>query len=69
MDMNTPEQILAKVLVRERELDRIRTRSLARQQWAAVIEVEARLDECKRLRTKLTEESTSNEHANNIPKA
>ncbi len=47
--------ILTHLINRETELDRKRTVSLARQQWAAVIELEAKLSECKRLRNWLAE--------------
>lgn len=39
---------------REHELENKRTRSLARQQWADVIECDARIDECAKTRAKIS---------------
>ena len=52
-----PTQILKHLVQRENELERTRTRKLATQQWAAVIETEAKIEECKRLRAWIVEQS------------
>ena len=49
--------ILKHLVQRETELERTRTRKLATQQWAAVIETEAKIEECSRLRAWLVEQS------------
>ena len=47
---------LTKHLVsREHELERKRSTSLARQRWGDVIDLEARIDECEKLRKHLAQ--------------
>lgn len=49
-------QIQTHLLQRETELQRNRTRKLATAQWSAVIEVEAKIEECSRLRQWIAQE-------------
>ena len=42
--------LLSHLVARENELERKRTRALARQLWGDVIDCDARIDECKKLR-------------------
>jgi hypothetical protein len=41
------DKLITEFLRREDELDRKRTRALATQQWAKVIDIEARISECQ----------------------
>lgn len=45
------------ILDHEHVTDRLRTRSLARQQWSKVIECDAVLDACKRLRAAIARDA------------
>jgi hypothetical protein len=52
-----PFDLTSHLIKREHELERIRTRALARQQWAIVIEVESRIDECEKLRAAIVKDA------------
>lgn len=54
--MTSPIKI---ILDHEYMTDRLRTRSLARQQWSKVIECDAVLDACKRLRAAIARDAES----------
>jgi hypothetical protein len=49
-------EMLKYLFDREYDLDRRRTRALARQQWEQVIEVDARISECRLMRKHLANE-------------
>lgn len=51
------KDLSSKLVDREHELERKRTRALARQQWADVIETEARLSECGNFRKMIVEDA------------
>jgi hypothetical protein len=48
------ESLLKLLLERDRELERARTRALAMQQWAKVIELEAKREENALIRKQIT---------------
>lgn len=48
---------------REDELSRLRTRQLVRQQWASVLETEARITELKLLRSQWIEGETEKQES------
>lgn len=54
------DQLMKWLTNREHELDRRRTRCLARQQWSDVIEVEARIDELRTVRALIVEKLQQN---------
>lgn len=54
MNMNN---LLSHLVSHENELERKRTRALARQLWGDVIDCDARIDVCKKLRKWLTDEA------------
>lgn len=48
--------LLTHLVARENELERKRTRALATQSWGDVIDADARISECKKLRKWLADE-------------
>jgi hypothetical protein len=52
------ESALLSLLVSEESfLDKKRTNALARQQWAKVIEYDAKKEQCRRLRTEIAKQA------------
>ena len=63
----TPSDIVTLCHTHERSYDRERTRALARQQWAKVIECDSKMDALERLRAAITKQDALDAQAHSAP--